>query len=115
MELKTVKIDIPEGLNIIIGQSHFVKTVEDMYLAMKSRLAGAADGGTGRRLIAGRIFFIFKKSQLRYEETYRAMVSRGFTGDIELYGGRELTARDVAAGIVLGAAGAVFIVMQVVL
>jgi adenosine/AMP kinase len=31
MELKTVNIDIPEGLNIIIGQSHFVKTVEDMY------------------------------------------------------------------------------------
>jgi uncharacterized protein len=31
MELKTVKIEIPEGLNIIIGQSHFVKTVEDMY------------------------------------------------------------------------------------
>lgn len=31
MEFKTVKIDIPEGLNIIIGQSHFVKTVEDMY------------------------------------------------------------------------------------
>lgn len=31
MELKTVKIDIPEGLNVIIGQSHFVKTVEDLY------------------------------------------------------------------------------------
>jgi len=31
MELKTVKIDIPEGLNIIIGQSHFIKTVEDLY------------------------------------------------------------------------------------
>jgi len=31
MELKTVKIDITEGLNIIIGQSHFIKTVEDMY------------------------------------------------------------------------------------
>jgi uncharacterized protein len=31
MEIKTVKIDIPDGLNIIIGQSHFVKTVEDMY------------------------------------------------------------------------------------
>jgi uncharacterized protein len=31
METKTVRIDIPEGLNIIIGQSHFVKTVEDMY------------------------------------------------------------------------------------
>jgi adenosine/AMP kinase len=31
MEIRIVSIDIPEGLNIIIGQSHFVKTVEDMY------------------------------------------------------------------------------------
>lgn len=31
MEFKTVKIDIPEGLNILIGQSHFIKTVEDLY------------------------------------------------------------------------------------
>lgn len=31
MELKTVKIDTPEGLNIVIGQSHFIKTVEDLY------------------------------------------------------------------------------------
>ncbi|MEA2031669.1 MAG: adenosine-specific kinase [candidate division Zixibacteria bacterium] len=26
-----VKVDIPEGLNIIFGMSHFIKTVEDMY------------------------------------------------------------------------------------
>lgn len=31
MEIKTVKIDIPEGLNVVIGQSHFIKTAEDMY------------------------------------------------------------------------------------
>jgi len=31
MELRTVKIDIPQGLNVIIGQSHFVKTIEDLY------------------------------------------------------------------------------------
>ena len=31
MELKTVKIDIPDGLNVVIGQSHFIKTVEDLY------------------------------------------------------------------------------------
>jgi uncharacterized protein len=31
MDLKTVNIDIPEGLNVVIGQSHFVKTVEDIY------------------------------------------------------------------------------------
>jgi uncharacterized protein len=31
MEIKTVRIDVPDGLNIVIGQSHFIKTVEDMY------------------------------------------------------------------------------------
>ncbi len=31
MEIKTVPINVPDGLNIIIGQSHFVKTVEDLY------------------------------------------------------------------------------------
>jgi len=31
MEIKTVHVDIPEGENIIIGQSHFIKTVPDLY------------------------------------------------------------------------------------
>lgn len=34
MELKSVTIDIPEGANLIIGQSHFIKTVEDLYEIM---------------------------------------------------------------------------------
>jgi adenosine/AMP kinase len=31
MELNSVKIDIPEGSNIILGQTHFIKTAEDLY------------------------------------------------------------------------------------
>ena len=31
MELKTVALEIPEGCNIIVGHSHFIKTVEDLY------------------------------------------------------------------------------------
>lgn len=31
MEFKAVKIGIPDGCNIIIGQAHFIKTVEDLY------------------------------------------------------------------------------------
>ncbi len=31
MELSTVKVDIPEGCNIILGQTHFIKTAEDLY------------------------------------------------------------------------------------
>jgi adenosine/AMP kinase len=31
MELKAVKMDIPEGCNVILGQTHFIKTIEDLY------------------------------------------------------------------------------------
>jgi adenosine/AMP kinase len=34
MELKLVKIDIPEDYNIIVGHAHFIKTVEDLYEIM---------------------------------------------------------------------------------
>ncbi|HEY9624861.1 MAG TPA: adenosine-specific kinase [Crinalium sp.] len=34
MELKSVKLDIPEGANIILGQTHFIKTIEDLYEIM---------------------------------------------------------------------------------
>jgi uncharacterized protein len=34
MELKTVSIEIPEECNIIIGHSHFIKTVEDLHEIM---------------------------------------------------------------------------------
>jgi adenosine/AMP kinase len=34
MQLKTVRLNIPENGNIIVGQSHFIKTVEDIYEAM---------------------------------------------------------------------------------
>jgi adenosine/AMP kinase len=31
---KIVRVDIPEGVNVIFGQTHFVKTVEDLYEAL---------------------------------------------------------------------------------
>ena len=34
MELKAVRLTVPEGGNLIVGQSHFIKTVEDIYEAM---------------------------------------------------------------------------------
>lgn len=34
MELKSVAISFPEGCNLILGQSHFIKTVEDLYEIM---------------------------------------------------------------------------------
>src|SRR5664280_2838339 len=37
MELSTIPIEMPDGLNVIVGQAHFIKTVEDLHEA----LAGA--------------------------------------------------------------------------
>lgn len=34
IQLETVRIDKPEELNLILGQSHFIKTVEDLYEAL---------------------------------------------------------------------------------
>jgi adenosine/AMP kinase len=34
MELKSVRLEVPEGGNIILGQTHFIKTVEDIYEAI---------------------------------------------------------------------------------
>jgi adenosine/AMP kinase len=34
MEIFSVKIDVPENTNIIIGQTHFIKSVEDLYEAV---------------------------------------------------------------------------------
>lgn len=36
MDLKIVKIEKPEATNFILGQSHFIKTVEDIYEAVIS-------------------------------------------------------------------------------
>lgn len=34
MELMTVSVEKPEGLNVIIGQAHFIKAIEDLHEAM---------------------------------------------------------------------------------
>jgi len=31
MEVKGIEIPVPEGANVILGQTHFIKTVEDIY------------------------------------------------------------------------------------
>ena len=44
MELKMERLEIPEGCNIILGQSHFVKTVEDLYEIMVGSVPNAKFG-----------------------------------------------------------------------
>ena len=47
MELATVRIEKPEGmedLNIILGQAHFIKTVEDLHEALVTTVPGIKFG-----------------------------------------------------------------------
>jgi len=56
MNLQTVKIDKPEDVNLILGQTHFIKSVEDLHEAMATSAPGAKFGvafceASGARLI----------------------------------------------------------------
>jgi hypothetical protein len=44
MELKIVKVDVPENANVIIGQTHFIKTAEDLYETIVSSVPQAKFG-----------------------------------------------------------------------
>ncbi|MBI3914223.1 MAG: adenosine-specific kinase [Chloroflexi bacterium] len=44
MELKTWKIENPDSLNLILGQSHFIKTVEDLHEALVTAVPGIKFG-----------------------------------------------------------------------
>jgi hypothetical protein len=43
-EIKTVKIDKPEDMNFILGHTHFIKSVEDLYEAMVNSVSNAKFG-----------------------------------------------------------------------
>ncbi len=56
MDVRTVPLSFPEGANIILGQSHFIKTTEDLYEIMITSVPGARFGvafceASGPRLI----------------------------------------------------------------
>jgi uncharacterized protein len=36
LELKSVRLECPADANVILGQSHFIKTVEDLYEAVST-------------------------------------------------------------------------------
>lgn len=44
MELKAIRLEIPENGNIVVGHSHFIKTVEDLYEAIVNTHPGMKFG-----------------------------------------------------------------------
>jgi len=44
LEIKAVRMELPADANIVIGQSHFIKTVEDLYEAVATTVPQAKFG-----------------------------------------------------------------------
>ncbi len=44
MEIKSVAIEKPEAINFVLGQSHFIKTVEDLHEALVNSVPGIKFG-----------------------------------------------------------------------
>lgn len=44
MEIEAVRLEVPEGGNLILGQTHFIKTVEDIYEAIVNTVPQAKFG-----------------------------------------------------------------------
>ncbi|MEM0385734.1 MAG: adenosine-specific kinase [Candidatus Micrarchaeia archaeon] len=56
IELKVIDIDVPEGVNVILGSTHFIKSVEDIYEAVANSVPGAKFAvafceASGKRLV----------------------------------------------------------------
>jgi energy-coupling factor transporter transmembrane protein EcfT len=113
--IKALKIlKIPDTVLMMLTLSYkyifiFAKTVEEMHLAKRSRLAGSTNSTDGRRWIAGRIAFIFRKTRLRCEEVFKAMLGRGLSDTIRLYGSGRLTATDWLSGTLFVFTGILFL------
>jgi cobalt/nickel transport system permease protein len=109
-------IGVPDMFQMILTLAYkyiFIlsRTIEETYLALKSRLAGNIRDRNIRTLVSGRIFFIFRRSGVIYENTCNAMVSRGYNGQIRLHVQHHFTLTDLIALITVVAAGVAVILL----
>ncbi|MDI7260456.1 MAG: cobalt ECF transporter T component CbiQ [Thermodesulfobacteriota bacterium] len=115
--IKALKVfRLPDTMLMVIMLTYkylfiLMRTLEEMHLARKSRLIGGVKEAEMRRWIANRMAFLFRKTQIRCDEVFKAMVGRGFHGDIKVYAFHKMDALDWFAAGLLFFAGLVFLFM----
>jgi cobalt/nickel transport system permease protein len=109
--IKSFKIiGIPDAFLMVISLAYkfifiLTRTIEETYFALKSRLSGKIKSRSIRKLVGGRIFFVFRKSMFIYENTYYAMVSRGYYGKVIFPSQRKLNYIDLCVMSVILVSG----------
>jgi len=111
--LKSLKVPDPFLMIITLAYKYifiFAQTLEDIYLAKKSKIIEVSAAGA-RNWVAGRIAFLFRKTQVRCEEVFNGMLARGFSGDVMLYTYRKMTKKDIIAGSFLFITGLLLLLL----
>lgn len=109
-------VGVPDTFLMVISLAYkyiFIlsRTIEETYFAFKSRLSGNIKSNSIRKLIGGRIFFIFKRSMIIYQNTYHAMVSRGYKGKVILHSQNPFAVKDFAVLLIIILSGIIFILL----
>lgn len=113
--IKALKIlRVPDAFLMIIALSYkyiflFAKTAGDMHIAKKSRLVRGVSNTQAREWVAGRLAFIFRRTRMRCEDVFNAMLSRGFSDKIKFYGYRKIRILDWSAEVLLLFVGILFL------
>jgi cobalt/nickel transport system permease protein len=109
-------IGVPDTFLMIMSLAYkyiFIlsRIVEETYFALRSRLYGNMRESNIRKLAGGRLFFIYKRSQIMYEGTYHAMVSRGYNSKVMLTVRNRFTFLDIMSLIVIAITGIIIIII----
>lgn len=73
-------------------------SLEEMHLAMKSRLLSPVPRNDARVWASGRMVYVYRKTHQACEDVFGAMLSRGFTGEVRLPRSRPLNRLDWLVG-----------------
>ncbi len=109
-------IGIPDTFLMIISLAYkfifiLTRTIDEVYFALKSRLSVNLKNDNIRELVSGRVFYIFKRSAGIYENTYNAMVSRGYHGRIFLHSQNKIGYTDFIAVFIVLTFGIILILV----
>jgi cobalt/nickel transport system permease protein len=105
--VKSFKIaGVPDSFLMIVSLAYkyiflLSRTIEGTFFALKSRMISHIRNGAIRRLLGGMVFSIFRKSMKTYEDTWHAMVSRGYHGKVILHSTQHVAAKDFVALLIV--------------
>ncbi|HEY4787839.1 MAG TPA: energy-coupling factor transporter transmembrane component T [Bacteroidales bacterium] len=115
--IKALKIlRVPDMFLLIITMTYkfifiMAHTIQETYFALKLRWWKKVKNSEANRIIAGRIAHTFRKSWLKYEEVFKAMLARGFSGKVDFCYLRKLAMIDFAfITIVLAASLIIYLI-----